>query len=62
MIEPNMLIDRHFIKEKLEDEVVKLSYVSTNQQTADILTKALPRTVFFNLINKLGLVNIYNPN
>ena len=54
-------IDRHFIKEKLEEEVVKLLYIPTHHQTADILTKSLPRTSFDNLCNKLGLNNIYNP-
>ncbi|RVX07945.1 Retrovirus-related Pol polyprotein from transposon TNT 1-94 [Vitis vinifera] len=34
-------IDRHFIKEKIEEGVFKVSYTPTNCQTADILTKAL---------------------
>ena len=29
-------IDRNFIKEKVEEGIVKLVYVPTNQQTADI--------------------------
>ncbi|RVW55393.1 Retrovirus-related Pol polyprotein from transposon RE1 [Vitis vinifera] len=36
-------IDRHFIKEKIEEGVFKVSYTPTNCQTADILTKALVR-------------------
>ena len=53
-------IDRHFISEKIEKEIVQLIYVPTGSQTADILTKALPRTNFEHLTNKLGMLNIYN--
>ena len=52
-------IDRHFIKEKIENERVSLLYTPTSQQIADILTKALPRKVFEELNTKLGLINIY---
>ena len=54
-------IDRHFITEKVTNETVKLNYIPTKQQTADILTKALPRPNFEDLICKLGLYNIYSP-
>ncbi|RVW80333.1 Leucine-rich repeat receptor protein kinase MSL1 [Vitis vinifera] len=42
-------IDRHFIKEKIEEGVFKVSYTPTNCQTADILTKALARLRYLNL-------------
>ena len=54
-------IDRHFISEKLESNLVKLSYVPSKQQVADILTKALFRPNFTELISKLGLTSIYRP-
>ena len=54
-------IDRHFIKEKLEEGSVKLIYTPTALQTADILTKALPRANFEDMSTKLGMINIYNP-
>lgn len=54
-------IDRHFIKEKIEGGIIELLHVPTSLQTADILTKALPRSNFDNLCSKLGLINIYNP-
>ncbi|RVX20745.1 Retrovirus-related Pol polyprotein from transposon TNT 1-94 [Vitis vinifera] len=53
-------IDRHFIKEKIEEGVFKVSYTPTNCQTADILTKALARVNFEDLTKKLGMINIYN--
>ena len=52
-------IDRHFIKEKLEEGSVNLSYVLSTSQTSDILTKPLARTSFDELCTKLGLINIY---
>ncbi|RVW92035.1 Retrovirus-related Pol polyprotein from transposon RE1 [Vitis vinifera] len=45
-------IDRHFITEKVTSETVKLNYVPTKNQTADILTKALPRPNFEDLTCK----------
>ncbi|RVX04977.1 Retrovirus-related Pol polyprotein from transposon TNT 1-94 [Vitis vinifera] len=53
-------IDRHFIKEKIEEGVFKVSYTPTNCQTANILTKALARVNFEDLTKKLGMINIYN--
>jgi hypothetical protein len=54
-------IDRHFITEKIEKNIVHLIYTPTRSQIADILTKALPRTNFEELSHKLGMYNIYNP-
>ncbi|KAL5840222.1 hypothetical protein ACOSQ4_012830 [Xanthoceras sorbifolium] len=54
-------IDRHFIKEKLDDKSVNLLYTSTHLQIAEILTKALPRPIFEELSSKLGMINIYHP-
>jgi hypothetical protein len=54
-------IDRHFITEKIEKNIVHLTYTPTRSQIADILTKALPRTNFEELSHKLGMFNIYNP-
>ncbi|KAK8615756.1 hypothetical protein V6N13_017338 [Hibiscus sabdariffa] len=54
-------IDRHFISEKVNNGVVKLNFVSTKKQLADVLTKALPRVTFDEFISKLGVYNIYSP-
>lgn len=53
-------INRHFVKEKIEEDVISLLYIPTNQQVADILTKAVPRKTFEDLNSKLGLLNICN--
>ena len=54
-------VDKHFIKEKVEDGTICMVYVPTNKQVADVLTKTLSRRSFKQLINKLGMFNLYNP-
>lgn len=49
----------HFIKEKYHQKVIVLKYVSTGNQYADILTKALSKDKFQFLRNKLGMCS-YN--
>ena len=51
-------IDRHFIKEKLEEGVVCMSYVPSKHQLADILTKELNSSMFHDLVFKLGMEDI----
>ena len=53
-------IDRHFIKEKLEEGVVCMSYVPSNHQLADILTKGLNSSMFHDFVFKLGMEDIYS--
>nr|GEW20783.1 retrovirus-related Pol polyprotein from transposon TNT 1-94 [Tanacetum cinerariifolium] len=45
----------HFIKEHVENGVIKLYFVNTEYQLADIFTKALGRERIQFLINKLGM-------
>ena len=39
-------IDRHFIKEKLDQGILCMPYVNSANQVADILTKGLPDKLF----------------
>nr|GEX03357.1 retrovirus-related Pol polyprotein from transposon TNT 1-94 [Tanacetum cinerariifolium] len=48
-------IKYHFIKEHVENGVIKLYFVKTEYQLADIFTKALGRERIEFLINKLGM-------
>nr|GEW06650.1 copia protein [Tanacetum cinerariifolium] len=48
----------HFIKEQVENGVVKLYFVRTQYQLVDIFTKALPRERFNFLKEKLGMKSI----
>ena len=45
----------HFIKERVEDGELKLEYVPTKEQLADIFTKPLPKEAFQNLRLRLGV-------
>ena len=53
-------IDRHFIKEKLEEGVVCMSNVPSEHQLANILTKGLNSSMFHDLVFKLGMEDIYS--
>ena len=48
-------IDRHFIKEKLEANVIKLPHVKSKNQLADILTKPVRMQLFEETLCKLGV-------
>jgi hypothetical protein len=54
-------VDRHFIKEKLEEKLIEVPHVRSQDQLADVLTKALSNQVFNDCLNKLGMSNIYAP-
>ncbi|GJS51803.1 retrovirus-related pol polyprotein from transposon TNT 1-94 [Tanacetum coccineum] len=51
----NIDIRYHFIKERVENGIVKLYFVQTKYQLADIFTKPMPRERFSFLIEKLGM-------
>jgi transposase InsO family protein len=46
----------HFIRERIESGEIDLRYVSTADQVADILTKALPKDKHWKLMRLMGLV------
>ncbi|KAH7858787.1 hypothetical protein Vadar_028059 [Vaccinium darrowii] len=48
----------HFIRECIEDGRIAVEYMATNNQLADILTKALGRVKFLELRDKIGMVEI----
>ena len=49
-------IKYHFILVMVEKGAVKLLYVATNEQVADVLTKPLSKVKFEYFRDKLGLV------
>ncbi|RVW78330.1 Retrovirus-related Pol polyprotein from transposon RE1 [Vitis vinifera] len=54
-------VDRLFIKEKLNDKIVELSNIRSEDQLANILTKAVSSQVFSEFLDKLGMCDIYAP-
>ena len=48
-------IDRHFIKEKIEKGIIELPFVRSEDQLADILTKAVHSKVFEEVLGKLSI-------
>ena len=51
-------IKYYFIQDKVQEGEVKLQYISTNEQTIDILTKPLSRIKFAYFRDKLRIVEI----
>ncbi|KAH9696165.1 retrovirus-related pol polyprotein from transposon RE1 [Citrus sinensis] len=54
-------VNRHFIKEKLDEKTIQFPFVQSGDQLADILTKAVSGRVFHDIIDKLGMIDIYAP-
>jgi hypothetical protein len=49
----------HYIRDCIEDGTVTVEYIGTEDQLADILTKALGRVQFQNLRERIGVINLY---
>ena len=47
-------------KKKLKEGVVCMSYVPSEHQLVDIITKGLNNSMFHNLVFKLGMEDIYS--
>ena len=56
-----MEVDRFFIKEKLDEKIVELPKIRSEDQYVDILTKAVSSQVFSKFLGKLGMCDIYAP-
>lgn len=54
-------VDRHFIKEKLDTNLVTIPFVKSEQQLADVLTHAVSGKVFYDSLDKLGTGDLYAP-
>ena len=51
-------IRRHWLREQVADEKIKVTWIPTSQMPADGLTKALPRQKHQNFVRQLGLVDL----
>ena len=52
-------VDRNFIKQNLEEKIIQLPFVKSEDQLADIFTKAVYTRNFYNSLDKLGIRYIY---
>jgi hypothetical protein len=52
-------IDCHLVRDKVQQGLMRLLPIPTNEQIADFLTKALPAPKFQGFMSKLGLLDIY---
>lgn len=48
-------IDRHFIREKIDRGIIELPFIRSENQLADILTKAVNAKVFKEVLDKLSI-------
>jgi hypothetical protein len=51
-------VDLHFTRQKVKDKTIKIEYVHTSNQLADLLTKALGRVKFESCRNKLNMKTV----
>lgn len=49
-------IKYHYVRELVEDKEVKMEYINTKEQTANIFTKPLSTDAFEYLRGKLGVI------
>jgi hypothetical protein len=54
-------IDKFFIKNKLENKIIKLSKIKFQDQSVDILTKTVSSCVLLKVLDKLGMYDIHAP-
>ena len=49
-------IKYHYLREQVSQKDVKLEYIDTKEQIADIFTKPLPKEAFERLRKKMGVI------
>ena len=54
-------IDRHLVRDKVQDKVIQLFYTPTHTQLAALLTKALNAQQLAYLLVKMSIINIHGP-
>jgi len=54
-------IDRHFIKEKLDNGLIGTEYIPSRLQLVDMFTNGLPTKHFKDLTCKLGMIDMHSP-
>ncbi|RVX07808.1 Retrovirus-related Pol polyprotein from transposon RE1 [Vitis vinifera] len=52
-------VDKHFIKEKIDNGLVCMTYIPTEEQVVDVFTKGLHKRQFNFLVGKLAMEDIF---
>ncbi|KAF6150229.1 hypothetical protein GIB67_000103 [Kingdonia uniflora] len=55
-------LDRFFIRENIDKGCISFPYVKSEDQLIDILTKGVCGRIFIDMIDKLGMIDIYAPS
>ncbi|KAI5350897.1 hypothetical protein L3X38_003788 [Prunus dulcis] len=53
--------DCHFVREKVQSNIIRTAFIRSNKQLADVFTKGLSLAQFESLLSKLGSINILAP-
>ena len=54
-------VDRHFIKDHMNQGTIIFPFVSSQTQLANVLIKAVSRKLFHSSLGKLVMMDIYSP-
>ena len=54
-------VDRHFIKDHLNQGIINLPFIFSQTQLADIFAKAVFGRVFHSSLGKLEMIDIHSP-
>ncbi|KAF6147039.1 hypothetical protein GIB67_036758 [Kingdonia uniflora] len=55
-------VNRFFIRENINKGCIYFPFVKSEDQLADILSKRVCGQIFNDMINKLGMIDIYAPS
>ena len=55
-------VDCHFIRDKVQSGEIETPFVRSQEQLADVFTKALDKPKLENILSKLGLINLFESN
>ena len=54
-------VDKHFIKEKVDNGLVCMTYIPIEEQVVDVITKGVHKRQFDFLVGKLAMEDIFKP-
>ena len=52
----HIVLRYHFIKDHVENSNIEIHFVKSEDQLADIFTKALPESTFYHILQGLGMI------